>query len=315
MKNAPHSHPGRASWAFATVALTGVSCGGLLASEQLGWSLIGLAVGGVIGGAMTPRRRLATPLVEAGFACATAAVVWFGPWAWHGFTSTAIATLPLQAGLIMVLFVAVLLAATAGFILGQVLRSGVSARSTSPFASAAGAIAWFFGLVLVSEASILPSDSAYLWFGGNLAALGVAVFPVAAALPHDRLSRGLGAAVAIALIGTGLAMILVGNGAFGQTLPTWADPTSGAALIAFVLWTALTSYIGRREDRLGTVVLILGGVNVLALLVAVAVLVVPHTHTNATTGIDGLVALLLLTAVPAWFLALSVRLWRPRPTA
>jgi hypothetical protein len=74
-----------------------------------------------------------------------------------------------------------------------------------------------------------------------------------------------------------------------------------------------TSFLERERSQLGPVVLWIAVFNGALLLVLVGIGVHPYTHTDGTGLADNLLALLTLASVPSWFIAVAVRLGRPRP--
>jgi hypothetical protein len=115
----------------------------------------------------------------------------------------------------------------------------------------------------------------------------------------------------VALSSTGVALILGATGALGRHAPEWIVPASVGPYVALLLWIVVSSVLGWR--RLGPVVFATGMLNAAAFALALVVTLFPYTHTNDTVGMDSLVALLVLASVPAWLVAVAVRLWKTRP--
>jgi hypothetical protein len=183
-------------------------------------------------------------------------------------------------------------------------------RRAAAVAGFAGAFVWVIGLLLSAEAGVvLASDSSYFWEGALGGALGLLLVPVAVASAKGRALRVGGVAISLATSATGVALMLGAVGTLGEIPPGWIVPASEACLVTLLAWMALTSYRGRDSRSLGKAVfsagLLIGG----ALLIGLAVLVFPYTHTNSTAAIDGLIALLVIACVPVWLVTVGIRLW------
>ena len=121
---------------------SGIACGVLLGINQVTWALVGAVAAGLavalVRGVDVESAALTMSAMLVGMIGATATVVWFGAWAWSGFSRsmTPIAILglvTLQMGVILVLFgvvfIAALLGATTGVFARRVVRAATHPRS------------------------------------------------------------------------------------------------------------------------------------------------------------------------------------------
>jgi hypothetical protein len=100
-------------------------------------------------------------------------------------------------------------------------------------------------------------------------------------------------------------------GFLGQNPPLWVVNASDAPFVALFAWIAATSYLGRRSQDLGSTVFALGLLSAVAVPASIVSLSV-DPRTDAAGLVDGLLALVVLASTPAWFIAVSIHLWRAR---
>ena len=187
------------------------------------------------------------------------------------------------------------------------------ARRAAPFANCAGALVWVVGLFLVefTGGGILPSDVEYFWIGAVGSALGILLIPVALVASPKLLVQGTGLIICVAMVITGVLLILGATGILGVPAPAWIRTWSAPPFVALFVWILFASLLERRRSQLGPVVAWLAVVNGAVLLVLVGISLHPYTHTNETELVDGLLTLFLFFSLPAWLMAVAIRLWRP----
>ena len=187
------------------------------------------------------------------------------------------------------------------------MRAADLARYTGILAAAC----WLFGLLLAAGASaILPTDASYFWLGVAEATVGALLIPIARTTPRDVALQVIGLAVASAMAIAGTALALGAAGLLGDRAPSWLLSSAGAPLLALFVWIAATSYRGRHPQDLGSAACAFGGLNAVAVPIGILGWIDPYTHTNATAGIDALMAMVVLAAVPGWTIAVSLHFWR-----
>jgi hypothetical protein len=176
---------------------------------------------------------------------------------------------------------------------------------------------WFLGLpIVVMSEAVFVSDATYFWIGIVVSVLGVALAPVAFAYPAGsplqlaRMVSGLGMLACVCLVLSGALLVGGSVGLFGDKAPGWIPNIPGLALTGFFVWVLLASYSTRRSPMLGRAAFWFGMATGTSWLLAGLDSVVISVHTNATIPIDMISALLAWLCLPAWLIALAVRMRR-----
>lgn len=187
------------------------------------------------------------------------------------------------------------------------------ARRAAPFASCAGAFLWVVGvfLVWITAGGVIPSDAAYLWIGAISVALGILFIPIVLVVAPKLFAQGAGLIICAVMVITGALLMLGVAGSLGVPAPAWIATWSELPFVALFVWILSASFVARGRSQLGPVVLWFAVLNIAVLLVALGIALHPYTHTNETDLVDALLALVFLWSLPAWLVAVAVRLWRP----
>ena len=185
------------------------------------------------------------------------------------------------------------------------------------FSSLLGAAVWFFGLpIIVMSEAIFVTDATYFWVGILAAVLGVAMTPIVFTYPRGarlqlaRALSGLGVLASVALVLSGALLVGGSLGVLGERAPGWIPNTSAIALTGLFVWIVLATYSTRRSAMLGGAVFWFGMLAGASWLATALDSVVISVHTNATIPIDMISALLAWLCLPAWLIALAVRMRR-----
>jgi hypothetical protein len=187
--------------------------------------------------------------------------------------------------------------------------------------SIAAAIVWALGLPLVAISAFpFSSDPTYFLFGLVSMLVGLAAIPIALAYPGPspaRLTmvvRVSGAIASLTLVLTGTVLVSGAVGFLGDRAPLWITDASLFGLLGFFAWILLASYSTRTSNSLGGWVFWLGllaGVSVpIPILVSLLLsfLEPSYTDTNATIPFVMISALATWLCLPAWLVALSLRM-------
>jgi hypothetical protein len=190
----------------------------------------------------------------------------------------------------------------------------VAARRIAPLAALVAALLWMLGLYFSARPEFFLTKAGYFWLGVAVAAFGLLAVPVILSTARDRTLQLAGFLIAAGMVVTGALLPLDAYGLLGQKPPLWVVNASDAPLVALFAWIAATSYRGRRSQDLGSIVFALGLLSALA--VPGWIFALSAEPSTAAAGIvDGLLALVVLASTPAWFIAVSIRLWRARVSA
>jgi hypothetical protein len=191
------------------------------------------------------------------------------------------------------------------------------------YSSIAAAIVWVLGLPMV-VISVTPfsSDATYFWFGLIAALLGLAATPVALAYPGPSpassggVIRGLGAVACLALVLSGALLVGGSTGLLGDKAPTWIPDATGISVTGFFVWVVLASYSTRRSTSLGRWVFWLGVLSGASLVLPTVISVLMGflapgvIVTDASLPLAVISGLLIWFCLPAWFVAVAVRMRR-----
>jgi len=185
------------------------------------------------------------------------------------------------------------------------------------FSSLLGAAVWFVGLpIIVMSDAIFVSDATYFWVGIVIAVLGVAMAPIVFAYPGGsplqlaRAVTGLGVLASLGLVLSGALLIGGSVGLLGDRAPGWIPNASAIGLTGLFVWIVLATYFTRRSAMLGRAAYWFGMLAGASWLATVLDSVLISVHTNATIPIDMISALLAWLCLPAWLIALAVRMRR-----
>jgi hypothetical protein len=191
----------------------------------------------------------------------------------------------------------------------------MSSVTIARLASLVGAAVWFLGLPIVAMSGVLfVSDATYLWIGIVVTVLGVVIAPVVFAYPSGsplksaRVVIGLGVLTCAGLVVSGALLVGGSVGLLGDKAPSWIPNASPIALTGLFVWILLASYSSRRSAILGRAPFWLGMLASGSWLLAALDSVVISVHTNATIPIDMISALLAWLCLPAWLVALAMRM-------
>jgi hypothetical protein len=193
--------------------------------------------------------------------------------------------------------------------------------SVARFTSIAAAVAWVLGLPLTLVSAVpFSSDATYLIFGLLIAILGVAAMPIALAypgpsgMPLTRLVRVLGPIASLALVLMGSLLAGGSTGLLGDTAPNWITGGAVIGVLGFFVWILLANLSSRRS-AMGPWVFWLGVAASASILVPTSIVAVvtfvlgPNlTYTNATIPLVIGSDLTIWLFLPAWLVALAVRM-------
>jgi hypothetical protein len=190
------------------------------------------------------------------------------------------------------------------------------ARITGIFA----ALIWVVGAPLVVLAGVpFPSDAQYLVIGAIAALLGLTMAPVALAIGGPIPSRKItlvrisGLAVFIALITTGVMLILAVEGWFGARAARTIADTAFFVLVAPFCWITVASIALRGRSTVERWIFWLGVLTGATCLVPVVAAISMFYFakgfvlTNATIVALLIIELALWACLPAWITAVLVR--------
>jgi hypothetical protein len=189
--------------------------------------------------------------------------------------------------------------------------------------AALGALAWFTGAPLVASSGVIPSASQYFWLGLLALFLGFTLVPVAQVLQHPTSARvtdairisGLLICGTLSLSGILLLLLALKRGAGAQG---WISNIVLLGFFALFLWIGLASYAQRRESPVDRAVFWLGIVTAFAFaLPTLGALLLTYiaegfVFTNLTVLPFGVADLLVWVSLPAWLIAVIVRI-SPEP--
>ncbi len=191
------------------------------------------------------------------------------------------------------------------------------------FSNIVGAIVWILGLPLVALSSVpFSSDATYFAFGAVTVLVGLATTPLVLAYPALSpapaplvgLVRAMGVAVCVALVVTGGLLVAGSTGLLGDKAPSWVPDAPAIGVVAFFIWILVASYSTRRSTILGRWVFWLGILAGGSVLVAtfisalVSFLDPGFIATDATIPFDLVLVLFTWLCLPAWLIALTVRM-------
>ena len=181
------------------------------------------------------------------------------------------------------------------------------------------AIIWFIGAPLVVLAGVpFPSDAEYFVEGTIAVLLGLALAPVTLVIGNPlplrtkAFVRVSGLAVCIALIASGVALILAVQGRFGERAPHFIPDTAVVVFVTLFVWIAAASIalhgpstIERWRFWLG---LLTGCSCVVPVLASILTFYLARDFvvTNATVLPLFLVDLLIWVSLPAWLTAVVI---------
>jgi hypothetical protein len=189
----------------------------------------------------------------------------------------------------------------------------MAARRIAPPAAFVAALVWTVGLFSAAQASVVPSNNAPFWFGIVDGALGIFLVPIVLTLASGRAERLAGLLVAAGMAITGTMVVLAAGGSFGSDAPPWVATAALVALLTLFAYIGVTSCRRRERRERGRVVFALGLLNFAAIPACIFASWSPYTHTNATLGLDGFIALFVVVPLPAWLIAVSLRLYGSAP--
>lgn len=191
------------------------------------------------------------------------------------------------------------------------------ARITGVFA----AIIWFIGTPLMALAGVpFPSDVQYFVEGVIAVLMGLALVPVMLAIGNPipsrtrTLVRVSGVTVCIALVASGLGLILATAGLLGEAAPRLIPDSAIVVLVAFFVWLTMASIVLRGPTAIERwtfwLGLLTGASCGLAVLASILMfdLAQGSVVTNATVLPLFLVDLLLWLSLPAWLTVVVVGL-------
>jgi hypothetical protein len=187
--------------------------------------------------------------------------------------------------------------------------------------AAIAALVWFVGAPLVSLAGVpFPSDAQYVVIGTMAALLGLTLAPLTLVIGgagRGRMKAIIqfsGVAICIALIGSGVVLVLAANGRLGARAPDLATAPAFACVAGLFLWVSLASSSFRGASRIDRGIFWLGmltGVSLLVPFVASILMfyfVRDFVITNATILPLLLVSLLLWVSLPVWLTVVVIGL-------
>ena len=166
----------------------------------------------------------------------------------------------------------------------------------------------------------LPSDAQYFVEGAIAVLMGLALVPVMLAIGNPIQSRARtfvrvsGVTVCIALIASGLGLILALVGMLGETAPPLISDSATVVLVAFFVWLTMASIVLRGPTAIERwtfwLGLLTGASCGLAVLASILVfdLAQGFVVTNTTELPLFLVDLLLWVSLPAWLTVVVVGL-------
>jgi hypothetical protein len=183
------------------------------------------------------------------------------------------------------------------------------------------ALAWFVGAPLFSLAGVpFPSDAQYVVLGLLAASLGLTLAPITVVISgaiRSRLRatvRFSGLTICIALVLSGVALLVATNGRLGEHAPGWIPTPALVSLAALFLWVGVASYASRGPSSIERAIFWLGlmtGVSCLLPLTASVVMfyfVKDFVSTN-TTILPFLIGdLVLWVSLPIWLTVVVIGL-------
>lgn len=175
------------------------------------------------------------------------------------------------------------------------------------------AIIWFIGAPLVALAGVpFPSDEQYFVEGTIAALLALTLAPVMLAIGNPIPSRTKtfirisDLAVCIALIASGVALILAVQGRFGERAPRSIPDTAVVVFVAVFIWITVASIVLRGPTSLERSIFWLGLLTGASCAVPVVASILMFyfaqgfVYTNTTVLPLFLIDLLLWVSLPAW---------------
>ena len=191
----------------------------------------------------------------------------------------------------------------------------MSAVTIARFSSLVAAAGWLVGLpVVVMTAVLFVSDTTYFLFGVVVTVLGVTTAPIVFSYPAGSpvqfapAVKGLGVLACVALVVSGTLLVGASAGLIGAKAPGWIPGAAAISLTGFFVWVLFGSYSTRRSALLGPLPFWLGLLAATSWLVATLVSVVITFHTDTTLPIDMIFGLLIWLCLPAWLIALAMRM-------
>jgi hypothetical protein len=197
---------------------------------------------------------------------------------------------------------------------------------------AIAALIWLIGAPLFSLAGVpFPSDAQYIVLGVIAGLLGLTLAPITLVVGGEAqtrlrtIVRYSGLAICLALLLSGVALVLAANGRLGERAPDWIAEPAVLALTALFLWISLASWAMRGPTAIERSTLWLGLLTGASCLVPFLASVVMFYYfrdfvfTNATILPFLLVFLILWVSLPVWLTVVVIRLWeipaakKPRP--
>ena len=183
------------------------------------------------------------------------------------------------------------------------------------------AITWLIGAPLVAlEGVPFPSDAQYLVEGTIAVVLGLALIPVTLVIGNPlpfrtrAFVRVSGLAACIALVASGVALVLAVQGRFGERAPHFIPDTAVVVFVTLFAWIAAASValrgpstIERWRFWLG---LLTGSSCVAPVLASILIFYLARDFvvTNSTVLPLFLVDLLIWVCLPAWLTAVAISL-------
>lgn len=186
---------------------------------------------------------------------------------------------------------------------------------------AIAALTWLIGAPLFSLAGVpFPSDAQYVVLGLLAALLGLTLAPVTLVIggttqSHVRaIVRSSGLAICVALVASGVVLVLAANGRLGDQAPDWIPDPAFVSLAALFLWISLASWASRGPSTIERGAFWLGlltGASCLVPFVASILMfffVRDFVVTNATILPFLLVDLILWISLPVWLTVVVIGL-------
>jgi len=186
--------------------------------------------------------------------------------------------------------------------------------------AALAALVWLVGAPLVASSGVIPSDNEYVFLGLLSLFLGFTLLPVVQVIGHPTSARrsdvirisGLLICGALSLSGIVLLLFAVKLGAQAQGL---ISNLVLIGLFALFVWIGVASYAQPRDSPMERVAFWLGIITAFAFAIpTLGALLLTYvaqgfTFTNLTVLPFGAADLVVWVSLPAWLIAMIVRIW------
>jgi hypothetical protein len=182
-------------------------------------------------------------------------------------------------------------------------------------------IIWFIGAPLISLAAVpFPSDTEFIYMGAVAALLGLTLVPVVLTIggPMSTRTKALvrftGLAECLALIASGVVLVLAAGGGLGERAPAWVPDSAVVVIAALFVWIGIASIALRGPSTIERSIFWLGlltGASAVVPAVGSILMfyfVKDFVVTDASVFPFLLVDLLIWVSLPAWLTAVVVSL-------